>query len=90
MVTVRIPAAMRPLTGGESSVSVDGSSVRGVLDALVAAHPGVAERLYEPNGKLRRFVNVYVEEEDIRYADGIDTKVSDGQTVSLLPAVAGG
>lgn len=90
MVTVRIPAAMRPLTGGEVTVSVEGASVSEVLDALVAAHPGVAERLYDADGKLRRFVNIYVGEEDIRYADGVETKVAEGQTVSLLPAVAGG
>ena len=90
MITVRIPTAMRPLTGGASTVPVEGSTVREVLDALVAAHPGVAERLFSPDGTLRRFVNIYVEEEDIRFADGIDTKVPDGQTVSLLPAVAGG
>ena len=89
-VTVRIPTAMRPLTGNASTVAVEGTNVREVLDSLIAAHPGVAERLYDAEGKPRRFVNIYVEEEDIRFADGLDTKVLDGQTVSLLPAVAGG
>ena len=89
-VTVRIPSAMRPLTGGASSVEVTGNSAREVLDALIEAHPAVRERLFDDAGKPRRFVNIYVEEEDIRYGDGLDTKVLDGQTVSLLPAVAGG
>jgi sulfur-carrier protein len=90
VVTIRIPTQMRPLTGGASTVEVGGTNVREVLEALVALHPGVAERLFDGTSKLRRFVNVYVDEEDIRYADGVETKVLDGQTVSLLPAVAGG
>ena len=90
MVTVRIPTPLRALTGGASSVSVEGGSVGEVLDALAATHPGVAPRLFDDNGGLRRFVNVYVEEEDIRFADGLATPVLPGQTVSLLPAVAGG
>lgn len=90
MIKVRIPTAMRQLTGGASAVEVAGETVKEVLDALVSVHPGVSERLFDGAGKLRRFVNVFVEEDDIRYADGINTKVADGQTVSLLPAVAGG
>jgi len=89
-VTVRIPSAMRPLAGGASTVEVAGTNVKEVLDALIEAHPGTRDRLFDDAGKLRRFVNIYVEEEDIRFADGLDTKVLDGQTVSLLPAVAGG
>ena len=90
MPVVRIPTAMRPLTGGASTVDVEGETVGEVLAALTSAHPGVSDRLFDGDGKLRRFVNIYVEEEDIRYADGLGTKVGPGQTVSLLPAVAGG
>ena len=89
-VNVRIPTVMRPATGGAATVSVDGESVREVLEALTAVHPEVAERIFDDAGKLRRFVNVFVDEDDIRYSDGLDTKVLAGQTVSLLPAVAGG
>ena len=67
-VTVRIPTAMRPLTGGASTVEVAGSTVKEVLEALIEAHPGTRERLFDDAGKLRRFVNIYVEEEDIRLA----------------------
>ena len=89
-VKVRIPTVMRPSTGGASVVTVEGESVREVLEALTAAHPEVAERIFDDAGGLRRFVNIFVEEDDIRYGDGLDTKVLAGQTVSLLPAVAGG
>ena len=90
MSKVRIPTQLRPLAGGSSEVVVDGSTVAEVLKALDAAHPGFAERLFDEKGVLRRFVNVFVDDEDIRFADGLDTKVEAGQTVSLLPAVAGG
>jgi sulfur-carrier protein len=89
-VTVRVPTQLRTLTGGASEVSVDGETVRDVITALEAAHPGFAERLYDDSGALRRFVNVFVAEEDIRFLDGLDTKVPEGQTVSIIPAVAGG
>jgi molybdopterin converting factor small subunit len=90
MVTVRIPTQMRTLTGGASTVEVDGSTIADVLSALGTQYAGIAVRLFDEQGKLRRFVNVYVEDEDIRFAQGLETPVSDGQTVSLLPAVAGG
>ena len=90
MITVRIPTQMRTLTGGASTVEVDGSTIADVLSALGAQYAGIAARLFDEQGKLRRFVNVYVEDEDIRFAQGLETPVSDGQTVSLLPAVAGG
>ena len=88
--TVRIPTALRTLTGGASEVSVDGSTVAEVLKSLEAAHPGMTERLFDDAGALRRFVNVFVADEDIRFLDGIDTAVEDGQVVSIVPAVAGG
>jgi sulfur-carrier protein len=90
MITVRIPTQMRTLTAGASTVEVDGSTIAEVLSALGGQHAGIAARLFDEQGTLRRFVNVYVEDEDIRFAQGLETPVSDGQTVSLLPAVAGG
>jgi molybdopterin synthase sulfur carrier subunit len=90
MITVRIPTQMRTFTGGASTVEVDGSTIADVLSALGGQYAGIAARLFDEQGKLRRFVNVYVEDEDIRFAQGLETPVSDGQTVSLLPAVAGG
>jgi molybdopterin converting factor small subunit len=89
-VTVRIPTQLRSLTGGEGEVAVEGSTVGEVLKALDAAHKGFGERLFDENGKVRRFVNVFVADSDIRFADGLDTAVADGTTVSIVPAVAGG
>ena len=89
-VTVRIPTTLRPLTGGNSTVSVEGSTLAEVLKNLDAAHPGFAERLLDENGALRRFVNVFVSDDDVRYLEGMDTPVPDGETVSIIPAVAGG
>ncbi|MBM3670732.1 MAG: MoaD/ThiS family protein [Actinobacteria bacterium] len=89
-VSVRIPTQLRTLTGGASEVSVEGSTVAEVLKALDSAHPGFNERLYDEKGALRRFVNVFLAEEDIRFLQGVDTPVDDGQTLSIVPAVAGG
>jgi sulfur-carrier protein len=89
-VTIRIPTQLRQLSGGASEVSVEGASVSEALKALDAAHPGFSERLYDESGGLRRFVNVFVADEDIRFLDGVDTVLTDGQTVSIVPAVAGG
>ena len=88
-VTVRIPSTMRPLTGGASTIEVAPGKLSEVIGALESAHPGVADRLLEA-GELRRFVNVFVDDDDVRYLDGLDTVVPDGQTVSIIPAVAGG
>ena len=90
MATVRIPTQLRTLSGGAAEVDVDGSTVGEVLKALDAAHPGFAGRLFDDAGALRRFVNVFVADEDVRFADGLDTTVEPGQTVSIIPAVAGG
>jgi len=90
MTTVRIPTQLRTLSGGASEVSVDGSTLAEVLEALDQAHPGFRDRLFDETGKLRRFVNVFVADEDVRFLDGLDTKVADAQTVSIVPAVAGG
>jgi molybdopterin synthase sulfur carrier subunit len=88
--TVRIPTQLRTLTGGAGEVTADGSTVGEVLKALDAAFAGMGERLFDEGGKLRRFVNVFIAEEDIRFLDGLDTPVADGQVVSIVPAVAGG
>jgi len=90
MPNVRIPTQLRELSGGTSEVSVDGDTVGDVLASLDAAHPGFKNRLFDDSGKLRRFVNVFVADEDVRFLDGLDTKVTEGQTVSIVPAVAGG
>jgi len=90
MATVRIPTQLRPLAGGAAEVAVDGSTVGEVLKALEAAHPGFAARLFDETGGLRRFVNVFVADEDVRFSDGLGTPVEPGQTVSIIPAVAGG
>jgi molybdopterin synthase sulfur carrier subunit len=89
-VTVRIPTQLRPLAGGNAEVAVEGATVAEALKALEAAHPGFHDRLFDETGKLRRFVNVFVADEDIRFLDGVDTPVAEGSTVSIVPAVAGG
>jgi sulfur-carrier protein len=89
-VTVRIPTQLRSLTGGASEASVEGSTVAEVLKALDAAHPGFAERIFDDGGGLRRFVNVFVADEDIRFLQNLDTPIAAGQVVSIVPAVAGG
>ena len=88
-VTVKIPAQLRPATGGEGEVEVEGSTVGEALDAVFAAHQGLKQRITE-DGDLRRFVNVYVAGEDIRFKEGLETAVADGSEVTILPAVAGG
>ena len=89
-VTVRIPTQLRELSGGAAEVTLEPGPLKDVLDALDAAHPGFAGRLYDENGELRRFVNVFVAAEDIRFLDGLATPVEDGGVVSIVPAVAGG
>ena len=89
-VNVRIPTQLRNLSGGASEVSVEAGTVADALKALDAAHPGFAERLFDESGALRRFVNVFVADEDIRFLQGVDTPVAEGQVVSVVPAVAGG
>lgn len=89
-VIVRIPTQLRELSGGVSEASLEGSTVAELLSALETAHPGFNERLFDDTGGLRRFVNVFVADEDVRFLDGLDTAVGDGQTVSIIPAVAGG
>jgi molybdopterin synthase sulfur carrier subunit len=89
-ILVRIPTPLRRLTGGHGEVTVEGHSVKDVLDSLERQFPGVKERLYDETGQLRRFVNIYVNDEDIRFAQGLETAVKQGDEVSIVPAIAGG
>jgi sulfur-carrier protein len=88
-VTVKIPAQLRGVTNGEGEIEVDGDTVGEALDAVFEQHDDLRTRITEDGG-LRRFVNVYVSGEDIRFQDGLDTELSDGDEVTILPAVAGG
>jgi sulfur-carrier protein len=89
-VSVRVPTQLRNLTGGNAEVSVEASTVGEALEALDAAHPGLGERIFDEAGGLRRFVNVFVADEDVRFQQGLGTAVQEGQTISIVPAVAGG
>jgi molybdopterin synthase sulfur carrier subunit len=89
-VSVRIPTTLRTLTGGRSEVALEGNNVRDVLTNLDGAHPGFAARLLDDDGNLRRFVNVFVADDDIRFLEGLDTPVPEGAEVAIIPAVAGG
>ncbi len=89
-IKVRIPAQLRPLAGGAGEVQVDGATVGEALKALDVAHSGFAERLFDETGNLRRFVNVFVGEEDVRFLEGLATPLQPGSVVSVVPAVAGG
>lgn len=89
-VTVRIPTQLRELSGGNAEITAEAGTLASVLDGLEAAHPGFRERLFDDSGELRRFVNVFVDDEDIRFLDGVNTEVNDRATVSIVPAVAGG
>jgi sulfur-carrier protein len=88
-VTVKIPTQLRAATGGEAELEVSGATVGEVLDAVFEAHDGLRDRITQ-DGDLRRFVNVYVAGEDIRFQQGLDTQIDDGAEVTILPAVAGG
>jgi sulfur-carrier protein len=89
-VTVRIPTQLRELTSGQGEVILEATTVREAIDQLNLAHPGIGERLLDDSGNLRRFVNVFLAEEDVRFLEGLDTPVGAGQTLSVVPAVAGG
>jgi MoaD family protein len=90
MATVRIPPVLRPQTGGEPEVEASGSDVGEVLRALTAAHPATESQLFAEDGDLNRYVNVYLNDEDVRVLDGLETGVSEGDTVIIMPAMAGG
>jgi sulfur-carrier protein len=89
-VTVRIPSVLRNLTGGKESIDVPAQTVDDALNAIERAHPGLKNRLCDDSGKLRRFVNVFVAEEDIRFLEGQATPVKDGDLIDIVPAIAGG
>jgi molybdopterin synthase sulfur carrier subunit len=89
-VTVRIPAPLRKLTGGSGEVSASGATVAALVDDLEANHPGLKERLCDEKGAIRPFVNIYVNDEDIRFLKGPDTALNEGDAVSIVPAIAGG
>jgi len=88
---VKIPTQLRPLSGDQAEMQVDGAStVRELIDNLKGSHPDLVERIVGEDGQLRRFVNLYLGDEDVRFLDGLDTKLDDGSVVTILPAVAGG
>ncbi|MFP5219183.1 MAG: MoaD/ThiS family protein [Actinomycetes bacterium] len=89
-IEVRIPTILRSYTGGEKTVSGSGDTLSALLDDLEQRHAGLRERLVTPDGGLHRFVNVYVNDEDVRFLGGLETSLSDGDSVTVLPAVAGG
>ncbi len=90
MATVRIPPVLRPSVGGEKELSADGSSVGEVLNAVAQAHPDTQSQLFAEDGELNRYVNVYLNDEDVRVLDGLQTAVSESDTLVILPAMAGG
>jgi molybdopterin converting factor small subunit len=90
MATIKIPPVLRPSTGGEKEVSAEGDNVGAVLRALAVAHPQTESQLFGPDGGLNRYVNVYLNDEDVRVLDGLETKVSESDTLVILPAMAGG
>jgi molybdopterin synthase sulfur carrier subunit len=90
MPTVKVPPILRQHTGGESEIEAAGSTVGEVLRALAAAHPDTESQLFSEDGDLNRYVNVYLNDEDVRVLDGLDTAVKDSDTVVILPAMAGG
>jgi len=89
-VSVRVPTILRPYTQGVSEVSAEGTTLTEVLDSLDASYPGIKGRVLDDSGELRRFVNVYVDDDDVRFAEGLQTTIKDGGQVSIIPAVAGG
>ncbi len=87
---VKIPTQLRSLTGGRGEVEASGSTIQDLIEDLEARHPGVRERLLDDSGGLRRFVNVYLDDEDVRFLEGLKTQIPESASVSIIPAVAGG
>ena len=90
MVRVRIPTPLRPMTGGKGEVETQASDIQSMLDSLNGQFPGLKDRVCDDKGEIRRFVNIYLNEEDIRFMQGKDTPLKDGDEVSIVPAIAGG
>ena len=89
-VTVRIPTPLRKLTANQSEIEIDGETVESLIGNMEASYPGIKDRLCDESGKVRRFINIYINEEDIRFLDGTDTAVKAGDRISIVPAIAGG
>jgi molybdopterin converting factor small subunit len=89
-VRIRIPTPLRRFTDNKETVEVSATTVQGAIDALESAHPGIKDRLCDESGALRRFVNVYYKDEDIRFLDNVQTRIEDGSELSIVPAIAGG
>jgi molybdopterin converting factor small subunit len=89
-VSVRVPTILRAYTGGESEVSGEGATLKELLESLDGSYPGIRGRVIDEQGQIRRFVNVYVGNDDVRFLDGLDTGLAEGAEVSIIPAVAGG
>lgn len=89
-VSVRIPTILRSYTNDQSQVTADGDTLSAVIESLEGTYPGIKARIVDEDGKLRRFVNIYVAEEDVRFSSGLDTKTPEGTQISIIPAVAGG
>jgi sulfur-carrier protein len=90
MATVKIPPVLRPSVGGEKELAADGSSVGEILRSVASAYPDTGAQLFGPDGSLNRYVNVYLNDEDVRVLDGLDTSVGERDTLVILPAMAGG
>jgi molybdopterin synthase sulfur carrier subunit len=90
MINVRVPTPLRKFTNGIDEVNADGSTVRSLVDNLEQKFPGIKERICDETGKIRRFVNVYVNGDDIRFLQNLETGLKDGDTISIVPAIAGG
>jgi molybdopterin synthase sulfur carrier subunit len=89
-VTIRVPPVFRTMTSGSAQVDVEGATISEVLSALESQHPGFSDKLFDDSGSLVRYVNVFVDDDDVRFMDGLETPVPDGATVSIMQAVAGG
>lgn len=89
-INVRIPQPLRNLTGNQATVTAEGSTLQSLVDNLESTYPGIRERMVDEAGQLRRFVNIYVNGDDVRFLDGMQTTLKDGDEVSIVPAVAGG
>jgi molybdopterin synthase sulfur carrier subunit len=89
-ITVRIPTPLRRVTDGQDKVDTEGATLRQIIDSMESQYPGIKERLCDEDGNLRNFVNVYVNGEDVRFLDGVDSATGDGDEISIVPAVAGG
>ena len=89
-VSIRVPTPLRKLTGNQSEVQIEGDTVASILTNMEAAYPGIKDRLCDESGQVRRFINIYVNEEDIRFLQGIETNLKQGDKIAIIPAIAGG